>query len=152
MSGNSGGCFNDTYENRFVKSFEQAVSRRLARLAHSLTKTDLITDGKAAGSRERSDALQESIDQRKRLFRARAQASFLDTVGDLRRAPDRISMVLLNKAPYRARSSDITNSCAVSGSVWRTPRWTLHLRISHTSTKSGARFTFCPYFSRPPLN
>jgi len=41
VSGNSGGCFNDTYENRFVKSFEQAVSRRLARLAHSLTKTDL---------------------------------------------------------------------------------------------------------------
>jgi predicted component of viral defense system (DUF524 family) len=30
------------------------------------------------------------------------QASFLDEVGELNEAPDRISMVLLNRAPYRA--------------------------------------------------
>jgi hypothetical protein len=49
-----------------------------------------------------SAAAQETNALRKRLARARAQAMFLNSVPELTRTPDHISMVLLNRAPYRA--------------------------------------------------
>jgi hypothetical protein len=92
----------NTYENRLVKSFEAAVSRRLSRLARSLAKPNYTTDADAHNSGEMSGAAEETSALRKRLGRARAQAWFLDSIPELTQAPDNISMVLLNRPPYRA--------------------------------------------------
>ena len=78
----------DVYENRLVHAFVRAVDRRLRRAAraargHGAVKTEV--SGLAAV-----------------LHRARRRASFLNGVGELDGPPDRLTMVLLNRSPYRA--------------------------------------------------
>jgi hypothetical protein len=76
----------DVYENRVVHAFAQAVDVRLRRVRPLLR-------GALAGE---SDALHDV------LRAARRRAAFLDDVAPLAHAPDRLTMVLLKRAPYRA--------------------------------------------------
>jgi hypothetical protein len=89
----------DVYENRLVRTFHMAVDRRLNRLLRSLE-----TDVQAAppGQAGPSAALGEARELRQQLQRARRRADFLDEVGQLQSVPERVTMVLLNRPPYRA--------------------------------------------------
>jgi predicted component of viral defense system (DUF524 family) len=91
----------DVYENQLVNSFYLSVARRLARLDRSLTQHASQPNPKNAMPQQ--DSLKLEISQlQKRLSRARSQAEFLNGVSPLKRPPDHVSMVLLNRSPYRA--------------------------------------------------
>jgi predicted component of viral defense system (DUF524 family) len=83
----------DIYENRLVNAFCHQVNQRLRRLLrvaespHRTGTTALVADTTSL------------LD---RLGRARRQASFLDQVSLPAHLPTRLTMVLLNRPPYRA--------------------------------------------------
>jgi hypothetical protein len=93
----------DVYENRLVHSFHNAVARRLARLIRvlSLESQPTTAAGIEQGGSPRT-TLQDALDLQLALSRARARARFLDEVGELSQAPDRPTMVLLNRPVYRS--------------------------------------------------
>jgi len=78
----------DTYENRLVALFTEQVRQRLRRLLRHL---DALSPLHA-----------ELTALQLRLERARRQARFLDNVSNTVSAPDRTTMVLLKRPPYRA--------------------------------------------------
>lgn len=80
----------DVYENRLVKAFLEQVDRRLRRLRQVLSPL------------QHQALLQTAAGLADRIATARRQASFLNEVGVLSHAPDRITMVLLNRPAYRA--------------------------------------------------
>jgi hypothetical protein len=80
----------DVYENRLVQAFATQVNQRLRRLLPVLQ----------AGGRQ--DLLSTARRLTEAMRAARRYASFLDDVGELAHTPDRITMVLLNRPPYRA--------------------------------------------------
>jgi predicted component of viral defense system (DUF524 family) len=91
----------DVYENRLVNTFYEAVARRLSRLARIVSPVAGLPEP-ATDNGSQDDVLLEIVSLKKQLSRARSQATFLDEVNELTGTPDNISMVLLNRAPYRA--------------------------------------------------
>ena len=82
----------DTYENRLVREFRDQVDGRLRRLE--------TCAGLSAGFAAAAGDILRGLRAR---FRAACWASaFLDGVGRLRSAPDRLTMVLLRRPAYRA--------------------------------------------------
>jgi hypothetical protein len=80
----------DVYENRLVRTFVTQVDRRLRRALRA-------TEGDDRRSlREDVTSLTDALGQ------ARRYASFLDDASELSGPPDRLSMVLLRRPPYRA--------------------------------------------------
>jgi hypothetical protein len=84
----------DVYENRVVRSFYDQVSRRLRRLI-------TIAEANANASAVWSGMLSDLGALHVKVKRARARAAFLNEVSPLVRPPDRVTMVLLKRAPYR---------------------------------------------------
>ena len=82
----------DIYENRLVREFAGQAERRLRTLECAATRVP--TFGAAHGSTLRR--------LRVTLRAARHAAEFLDGVGALRTAPDRLTQVLLRRPAYRA--------------------------------------------------
>jgi hypothetical protein len=79
----------DVYENRLLNTFVGLVRARLRRLAPVL--------------RARHAALAAQAAELEQTLRAaRHRASFLDEAGELSHTPDRLTMVLLKRDPYRA--------------------------------------------------
>ena len=79
----------DVYENRLLNTFVRLVRVRLRRLEPVL--------------RPRHAALAEEAAELEQTLRAaRRRAFFLDGAGELSHAPDRLTMVLLKRDPYRA--------------------------------------------------
>jgi hypothetical protein len=78
----------DTYENRLVALFAEQVRGRLRRLVRHLDA--------------QSPLHAELAVLQQRLIRARRQARFLDDVSKTVSIPDRTTMVLLKRPPYRA--------------------------------------------------
>lgn len=80
----------DVYENRLLKLYTSQVIRRLLRLVrfHGLETSDAIAE--------------RAVELLKQLRRARMQAPFLDHVALPAALPERVSMVLLKRPPYRA--------------------------------------------------
>jgi hypothetical protein len=80
----------DVYENRLLNTFTGLVQMRLRRLEPVLRGV-------------RHAALAEQAAELGQTLRAaRRRASFLDEAGELSHAPDRLTMVLLKRDPYRA--------------------------------------------------
>jgi hypothetical protein len=80
----------DVYENRLLNTFVNLVRARLRRLRPVL-----------AGGRH--TALAAQADEMEQALRAaRRRATFLDEAGVLAHTPDRLTMVLLKRDPYRA--------------------------------------------------
>lgn len=80
----------DVYENRLLNTFVSLVQSRLRRLAPVLRGPRHAPLAAQAGELERT------------LRTARRRASFLDEAGELSHTPDRLTMVLLKRDPYRA--------------------------------------------------
>ncbi len=80
----------DLYENRLVKAFTTEVDRRLRRLGGVLSES---------GNTDLHDEISGLL---VKLTRAQRAAFFLSEVGQLRSAPDRVTMVLLKRREYRA--------------------------------------------------
>jgi predicted component of viral defense system (DUF524 family) len=80
----------DVYENRLARLFCDQVALRLRRL-----NAFFATNNQLAGLAQTEVLL-------KTLERARQQASFLDEVSPLTHPPERLTMVLLRRDPYRA--------------------------------------------------
>lgn len=78
----------DTYENRLVSLFTEQVRQRLRRLVRHVNPQSPLFAEFAALQRQ--------------LERTRRQARFLDDVSKAVSAPDRTTMVLLSRPPYRA--------------------------------------------------
>lgn len=82
----------DTYENRLLRTFYEAVYQRLCRLQALLSvKPDV--------------RLAELVTLRGALAQARRQAAFLDHVSLLTTHPDQVTLVTLKVPPYRAALS-----------------------------------------------
>jgi hypothetical protein len=80
----------DVYENRLVNTFVNLVRARLRRLQ------PVLAGGRHAALATQADELEQA------LRAARRQAAFLDQAGVLAHTPDRLTMVLLKRDPYRA--------------------------------------------------
>jgi hypothetical protein len=92
----------DVYENRLVKTFYGLVTRRISRLARSVRSTALQRAGGEQVDSDRDSVLQTLTRLQRSLSSARRLAAFLNDVRELVQTPDRITMVLLNRPPYRA--------------------------------------------------
>lgn len=79
----------DVYENRLLKTFTRQVERRLSSLKRALTDKNIELGVKLT-------EMQEAIKK------VRRSAVFLDDVRELELSPDRLTMVLLKRPPYRA--------------------------------------------------
>ena len=82
----------DTYENRLVREFAEQADRRL----RTLERVAVRVPGFGAIHGQLLGGL------KRRLRAARQSARFLDGVGMLRAAPDRLTQVLLRRPDYRA--------------------------------------------------
>jgi len=79
----------DVYENRLLNTFISQVERRLSALQRALS-------GKI------NDLGMKLSEMQTALRKTRRAALFLDDVGELSLSPDRLTMVLLKRPPYRA--------------------------------------------------
>lgn len=79
----------DNYENRILRAFHDQLDRHIRLLRKAVPKHS-------------PKVVMELDDLGRELARGRGNANFLDAVGELAHAPDRVTMVLLERPPYRA--------------------------------------------------